>query len=88
MQIRKLNLGLELFKKDQISQLGIDLDMEPPHQRMVIKMERTLQASLLRMGTLFIKRLILFPLDHLLLALLFIFHTERKADRFIPRMQF
>ena len=43
---------------------------------MVIKMERTLQASLLRMGTLLLKRLILLSLDHLLLALLLRFHTE------------
>ncbi len=69
-------MGLKLLQQDQLSKLGIDLDMEPPHQCMVLKMERTLRAYLLHMGTLLLKRLILLPLDNLLLALLFIFHTE------------
>jgi hypothetical protein len=53
--------------------------MEPPHQHMVIKIERTLQAYLLRMGTLLLKRLRLRSLDHLLLALILRCHME-SAD--------
>jgi hypothetical protein len=47
---------------------------------MVIKIERMLQASLLHMGTLLLKRLILLSLDHLLLALLLRFHTEPAEE--------